>query len=224
MRAHPWCLSSKSHHRSPLIFAHILGMGSLTLVTEHDQPGSCMVTNVLHAISILRRCTQREPGIRSGGRPRPPSGAGLRAAGPRFRSFLGIAAPECVHEIQAMHAISKLRVRITKTILPGFESKGPQSLLAHATCLLKECPSSETTSRNRQWMAHACSLPCTPSRDSGYMFPRERKSNRLEGRARESSGLLSIAVSFARFQRISAAADSRWAVEIAHKGRRRRKG
>jgi hypothetical protein len=108
--------------------------------------------------------------------------------------------------------------------LPGFESVERQNFLAtEATCSPRGCPSAERISHNRQWMAHAYSLPCTPDRDNECTFPRGRRSSRLEGLERELSGFRSIAASFARFQRTSASADSRWEEGTGRKGRRRHK-
>jgi len=93
----------------------------------------------------------------------------------------------------------------------GFESVDLRRLLGSVSaCSPRGCQFSGKTSRNPQWRARACCLPCRPSRGNGCMFPRERKSNRWEDPGRESSGLRSARENGARCRGISAAAHCRW--------------
>ncbi len=106
----------------------------------------------------------------------------------------------------------------------GSESADPWSLLAFApACLPRECPFSETISRNRPWTARACSPPCMPNRGSACRFPRGRKSNRWEDPGRGWSGPPSTAWNDSRCREISAAAHCRWEEETARREKHRRK-
>src|SRR5271156_1961005 len=84
-------------------------------------------------------------------------------------------------------------------------------------------PSSEMTSHNRRWTPRAYFLPCTPGRDNACTFPHGRKSNTSANRERGSSAHLLTAESFARYQKTSAAANSRWEAETARMEKRRRR-